>query len=63
MALALIQVHHIRLAAPDRKHFSGNTDVVQLRWGATEQTVSASGMSKRDAAAEAIKKAIDDGWF
>lgn len=61
--MALLQVVHVLIAAKDRKPFGGHSDVIRLRLGATEQTVSASGMCKRDAAAEAIKKAIDDGWF
>lgn len=65
--MALLQVDHVLIAAKDRKPFHGHAHVIRLRRGATEETVSASGNSKCEAAAEAIKKAIkkaiDDGWF
>lgn len=64
MAYALVQVNHIQVtAATARQVFEGRRHVVRLRRGATEETVSASGHSKSEAAMEAMKKAIDDGWF
>lgn len=61
LSTALVQIDCIEIS----EQFVGkfNEYVVRLRLGASEKTVSGSGVDKRSAVADAFSQAIFNGWF